>query len=271
MKITLEMVLTKFFAEFNNAKLLTSISDAQMQHALQGIQLLPRHMHNLSADYLYVTDQFYYSAEICKNSSKQTLNATSLITSDDTDISFIVFGSEISSVSDINPKVIFIQTDLELAEGFNALQKVYAEFIEWGRQLDFAIFRNADFQEFIDISEEMIACPILIYDPALKLLAYSRMYPGLEDRIFQSAITNGYLDLETVKYFEKDKIFAQMDHTGSAVGEPDNFRMHADFARAINVRNELAVYCILLYTREHPRSYINQIYQIFCNSIEHLL
>ena len=70
MKITLEMVLTKFFAEFNNAKLLTSISDAQMQHALQGIQLLPRHMHSLSADYLYVTDQFYYSAEICKDSGK---------------------------------------------------------------------------------------------------------------------------------------------------------------------------------------------------------
>ena len=68
MKITLEMVLTKFFAEFNNTKLLTSISDAQMQHALQGIQLLPRHMHSLSGDYLYVTDQFYYSAEICKDS-----------------------------------------------------------------------------------------------------------------------------------------------------------------------------------------------------------
>ena len=217
MKITLEMVLTKFFAEFNNAKLLTSISDAQMQHALQGIQLLPRHMHSLSADYLYVTDQFYYSAEICKDSGKQNSNATSLITSDDTDISFIVFGSEISSISDIDPKAIFIQTDMELAEGFNTLQKIYAEFIEWGRQLDFAIFRNADFQEFIDISEEMIACPILIYDPALKLLAYSRMYPGLDDHIFQTAISNGYLDLETVKYFEKDKIFAQMDHSGSAV------------------------------------------------------
>ena len=96
---------------------------------------------------------------------------------------------------------------MELAEGFNTLQKIYAEFIEWGRQLDFAIFRNADFQEFIDISEEMIACPILIYDPALKLLAYSRMYLGLDDHIFQTAISNGYLDLETVKYFEKDKIF----------------------------------------------------------------
>ena len=270
MKITLEMVLTKFFAEFNKAKLLTSVSDTQMQHALQGIQLLPRHMHNLSADYLYVTDQFYYSDKIQKTLASQ-FSGTASDNKKDADVSMIVLCESVPNNDTSCPNIIFIQTDLELAEGFNALQKVYADFIEWGRQLDFAIFRNADFQEFIDISEEMIACPILIYDPALKLLAYSRMYPGLEDRIFQSAITNGYLDLETVKYFEKDKIFAQMDHTGSAVGEPDNFRMHADFARAINVRNELAVYCILLYTSEHPRSYIDQIYQIFCNSIEHLL
>ncbi len=143
--------------------------------------------------------------------------------------------------------------------------------MEWGRQLDFAIFRNASFQEFIDISDQILPCPILIYDPALKLLAYSRTYNQLDDPIFQTAIANGYPDPETIKYFEKDHIFAQMDRTGSAIGEPDSFRAHADFTRAINVRNELAVYCVLLYTSQHPRSYINQLYQNFCNSIENYL
>lgn len=271
MKVTLEMVLTRFFAQHKEANLFSKITDTQMHHALLGIQLLPRHMENLSADYLYVTDQFYYSAQISRDCRKVKPDNVYPPDIAETDLSFIVFGSEAPDSGDLRQNAIFIQTDMELAEGFNALQNVYAEFIEWGRQLDFAIFRNADFQEFIDISEEMIACPILVYDPALKLLAYSRMYPGLDDRIFQTAIANGYLDLETVKYFEKERIFAQMDHTGSAVGEPDNFRMHADFARAINIRNELAVYCILLYTSEYPRSYINELYQIFCNSIEHLL
>ena len=272
MKITLEMVITKFFAEQEEAKLNSKITESRLTHALLGIQLLPRHLEHLSSDYLYVTDQFYYSEKTLRSDQTAGQNTIwpSAITK--TDITFIVFCPKGSTLPDsFYPNAIFIQTNLELADGFNALQKVYADFVEWGRQLDFAIFRNADFQEFIDISEEIIACPILIYDPALKLLAYSRMYPGLDDHIFQNAITNGYLDLETVKYFEKERIFAQMDHTGSAVGEPDAFRMHADFARAINVRNELAVYCILLYTSEHPRSYINELYQTFCNSIEHLL
>ena len=49
------------------------------------------------------------------------------------------------------------------------------------------------------------------------------------------------------------------------------FPYHADLPVPSISRNELAVYCILLYTSEYPRSYINELYQIFCNSIEHLL
>ena len=52
MKVTLEMVLTRFFAQHKEANLFSEITDTQMHHALLGIQLLPRHMENLSADYL---------------------------------------------------------------------------------------------------------------------------------------------------------------------------------------------------------------------------
>lgn len=279
MNITLEMILTKFFNEYPDAHPVQPVSSALMERSMLGIQLLPRHCNALSEEFLYVTDQIYYSAKI--QSSVIPASASECIPDTLTDAYItIIFGNafpanfckeQSDSIASANSNIILIETTLELADGFNALQKIYNDFIEWGRQLDFAIFRNASFQEFIDLSEQMIASPILIYDPALKLLAYSRMYPGLDDHIFQSAISNGYLNLETVKYFEKEKIFAQIDHTGSAVGEPDAFREHADFARAINIHNELAVYCILLHTSDFPRSYINQIFQIFCNSIEHLL
>lgn len=281
MNITLEMITAKFFAEYSDAHLLHPLPDHFLSRSLQGIQLLPRHCEKLSENFLYVTDQIYYSAKILSDNNQSSDTDTDYVSGTlPSNITVIIFGNyfpknlcslQSKKADGVGSNIIFIQTDLELADGFNALQKVYSDFIEWGRQLDFAIFRNADFQEFIDLSETFIASPVLIYDPALKLLAYSRMYPGLDDHIFQSAITNGYLDLETVKYFEKDRIFAQMEHTGSAIGEPDAFREHADFARAINIHNELAVYCILLHTSEYPRSYIHQIFQIFCDSIEHLL
>lgn len=251
MKITLEMVLTRFFSEHPDICSDVSLSERLQEYTLLGIQLLPRDCRGLAPSHLYVTDVLPLHLP--------------------EKIPVLLFLSETESLVETSENLILIRSGLELADGFNALLNVYHAFQEWGRQLDFAIFRNTDFQEFIDLSENFIASPILIYDPALKLLAYSRRYPGLEDHIFQSAITNGYLDLETVQYFEKKHIFDEMDHTGSSAGEPDDFRVHADFARAINVRNELAVYCILLYTSKFPRVYVNQLFQIFCNSIENLL
>ncbi|MCC8081399.1 MAG: hypothetical protein LIO80_05270 [Lachnospiraceae bacterium] len=167
--------------------------------------------------------------------------------------------------------ILRINTDLELADAFNQLQKCYNTFLEWGRSLDFAIFRNAGFQELIDLSAEIITFPILIYDPALKLLAWSQNQNGLDDHIFQTAIANGYLDVETVKYFDKTHIFEQMDHTGMAAGMVDQFREHDDYAIAINIHNELVVYCVMLDTGDCPRSYAEQLFRIFCDSVQNLL
>ncbi|MCD8156545.1 MAG: hypothetical protein LUD53_03700 [Clostridiales bacterium] len=64
---------------------------------------------------------------------------------------------------------ILFFTDMELADGFNLLLQSYQHFADWGRHLDFAVFRSAGFQELIDLSEEVITFPVLIYDPALKL------------------------------------------------------------------------------------------------------
>ncbi len=236
-----------------------SFASYQADRALSGIQLLPRRVKQLSPDYLYVSDAI--SPEIARALPEDSLVLCLCAAPD---------GGE-GEPFPLPPQVICLQTDLELAEGFNQLQQCYQDFIDWGRELDFAIFREASFQELIDLGASLLVDPILIYDPALKLLAYSTNHPTLDDHIFQSAIANGYLDLETVKYFDQDHIFQQMDDTGSAVGLADHFRMHDDLARAINIQNELAVYCVILYANDLPRSYINQLFQLFCDGIERLL
>jgi sugar diacid utilization regulator len=250
MKITLEMVLTNFFQE--NPEIKTH--SGTYNQLLLGIQLLPGETSQLSPDYLYVTDHFQ----------------SDLFSEITDDIPVICFTMQ-KNIAFHRHNIIFLKTDMNLADGFNSLQKCFNMFADWERRLDFAVFRNAEFQEFIDLSEEILASPILIYDPALKLLAYSKNHPTLDDHIYQTAINNGYLDYETVKYLEADKIFAQIDSTGIAVGEPDGIRMHADFSRAINIHNELAVYCVLLYTGNFSRSYTNQLFQILCDSIQNLL
>lgn len=250
MTITLEIVLTRFFQE--HPELTTDYE--KLPQPLSGIRLLPKNLSTLTKDYLYISDRY----------DEKTL---SKINKEIPVICFIQSPDTVSAVSN----VILLYTDLELAEGFNYLQKSFNDFVEWGRQLDFAVFREAPFQEFLSLSETMLPSPILVYDPALKLLAYSKHQESLEDPIFQNAIKNGYLDIESVKYFEQTKSFEQVNLSGMAESEADNFRSHADFIQAININNELAIYCILLFTDDFSRSYIHQLFSILCDAFRNLL
>ena len=250
MTITLEMILTRFFQEYPESRR----EFKTPKHHLLGVRLLPKKTEHLSRDYVYISD--------CYNEK--------MLSEIDSSVSVICLVSEPEPVSDFS-NVLLLPSDLELAEGFNCLQKSYHDFAEWERQLDFAVFRDASFQEMISLSEAILSAPILVYDPALKLLAHSPHHETLKDPIFQNAVKNGYLDLETVKYFEQARSFEQINLSGSSEGEADSYRSHADFVRAININNELAVYCVLLYTGDVSRSYIHQLFDVLCEAFRNLL
>lgn len=242
MKITIEMLLTSFFAEHPEA----AVPFSQNEKVISGIRLLPDDKETLNPDYLYVT------------------NRTDL-----TD--FGELSDDIFLICFENARGGSLHLPFELAHGFNDLQNCYNAFADWERTLDFAVFRGTDFQELIDLAKEMIQSPMLVYDPALKLLAWTKHHDTLNDRLFQNAVKNGYLDIDAVQYFEQTGTFEQAHESGSFAAEPDGFRMHADYLKQINIGNELAVYAILLFTDELPHSYEKQLFDILCDAFYKLL
>ena len=267
MRITLEMLLTSFYAKNTDyiknihPAFTTEVFPQQLNTVkdlpLNGVRLFPKSTKNCRADYLYVADV------ISPGELKKTPTNIPVICFSQYDATDAVFLD--------HPNMIWVYTSMEFAEAFNRLQECYNEFVDWGKQLDFAVFRSASFQELLDITEALIDSPILIYDPALKLLAYSKKYSTLEDKIFQNAIKNGYMELEAFKYFEESKAFEELHASGSSSGEADFYRDHTDFLKAINLNNELAVYCVLIYTSSFPKTYINALYQVLCDTIYNLL
>lgn len=267
MKITVEMLLTSFYAQVSSSirniqpTYTTDVFPTQLSKIkdlpLTGIRLFPKSTKNCITNYLYVAEVIHLA-----NLKKlpKTIPVLCLSHSD-------ICANDRSEHSNI----IWINTEMEFADAFNHLQECYNRFVDWGKQLDFAVFKNASFQELLDIAESFLDAPILIYDPALKLLAYTQKYANLEDKIFQHAIKNGYMEWEAFKYFEEAKAFEELHASGSATGNADFYRDHTDFLRAININNELAVYCVLIYTNNYPKTYITALYQVLCDTIYNLL
>ncbi|MCC8082043.1 MAG: hypothetical protein LIO80_08585, partial [Lachnospiraceae bacterium] len=120
MKITLEMILTLFFQEHQQQPQNAELTYASGNQVISGIQLLPRHPKELSAEYLYVTDEKPEEIHIqCPQ------NGTILCFCDGApNDSFEQDNDAVSGTSSI----LRINTDLELADAFNQLQKCYNTF-----------------------------------------------------------------------------------------------------------------------------------------------
>lgn len=267
MKITLEMLLTSFYTKHNHhinniypaftpeefPKQLDTVKDIP----LSGVRLFPKQVHSITENYLYVADMI-------SSDDFKKINQTIPV------ICFSKYDAADNSLSDFT-NIIWISTSLEFADAFNTLQECYHDFINWGKELDFAVFRDANFQDILDVASSMLDALILIYDPALKLLAYTKKYENLNNKIFQNARKNGYMELETFKYFEEHNVFEELNKSGTASGPADSFRDHMDKLKTININNELAVYCVLLYTSDFPKTYINALFQVVCDTIYNLL
>ena len=60
---------------------------------------------------------------------------------------------------------------------FNALLDIFYRFGIWERDMDEVLGRGGGLQELMDVSEKMLRNNVVVVDPALKLLAYTKGTP----------------------------------------------------------------------------------------------
>lgn len=134
MTITIEMILTSFFADHPEAE--APFSNGEKK--IDGLRLLPEDLSTLDPDYLYVTDQ----------------GQLSLLSDIDQNVSIVCFanrdslgGSDTEKADSPAPNnTIVLQSPFELAHGFNDLQSHFSAFADWERKLDIAVFKTLLFR-----------------------------------------------------------------------------------------------------------------------------
>lgn len=160
----------------------------------------------------------------------------------------------------------------DIAEVLNALQRDVTFYSDWRQRLRLAVFQNADLQELLDLAAPVLQSPMLVYDPALKLLAYSRLLPSdFSDRIFEAAVETGYLDAESFRFLEKNNIIAASRRQRFYESEPDEYQAHAICVNTVFSGGEPAAFCVLLYREGLSRAYVRSLFRIFCECLQELL
>lgn len=246
MQITINILLELFMKEHKDAALIGLGS----RDAVTGIRLLPSDASMCSEKFLYVTDD------------PRTLERYSRLP-----IHLLCFSSEAAEF----PGGICVYTQEDLSVCFNSMMEYLNFFSEWGKRMDFAVFEDDSLQTLIDLSSKVMHAPVLIYNPALKLLAHSKEYDHLQDQIYQTAVKSGYLDKSAILYFEQTGSFQHVNKQGSSEGKSDEFRQHNDFIKALPIEKKDSIYCIMLDVAEMSYEYTKEVFDIFCGYVQRLM
>lgn len=248
MNITLMMLFTKFLEKYPDVA--PTRYPTKNTASVTGIRLLPDDLHGCEPGQLY----------LCHDLPPILLQQEAL------DYYVLCICEETFDVPDKENIIVFF-TKIKMPDIFNALLNIYDSFIEWAKALDFALFREASMQEMVDLSEAMLGNPLLILDPALKLLAFTKNHVVEDDASFSFAVKNGYLSQESVRLFEDDHTFERIYMDTFLSSNADKARAYPDMIRGIKLNDGSIVYIVLLHNSPESKSYVTQIFENFTNSI----
>lgn len=247
MKITLNMILTRFFINFPDLENKEDLIGNSVN--LKGVRYLPNYIDDYDFNYLYMCDATH---SILKGKIPKNL------------ILICVNSDKKNTITAKN--VIVLNTNIEFAILINKLQDIYIFFHEWNRDIDISIIKNKGIQHLVDISSPIINNPIIIYDPSLKIIAYSKDIQ-LDDNIYTTVTEKGYIPPEYVSFFEQENIFSELNNKGAKLSNPYAIREHEDFVKLLRIHDEIVAYCIIILADYPNKPYITSLFNILCDNI----
>ena len=102
--------------------------------------------------------------------------------------------------------VIIIDENKSAAWLFNIVQRRFLEISDWVKKMQAALVETCDYQRLLDLCEQILNNPVLVFDSAYTLLAHTKNIIG-NDPITNEVIEKGYHSDETLKIFRDRKRF----------------------------------------------------------------
>lgn len=144
-----------------------------------------------------------------------------------------------------------LSVEADCLEVFAFLQDVFGRYRAWLQAMDASIIENQGIQRLFDLSESYLANNVIVVDPALKLLAYTKGI-ACDDPVTMELIKHGYHTEENIRKFQINKRF-------------DIWAKQNGFI--INDSNRICAYTTAVYSFKTIESF-SLIVVMMCNNVE---
>lgn len=152
----------------------------------------------------------------------------------------------------------------------NAMLDVFYRFGSWERDMDAVLGRRGSLQELMDVSEKMLRNNVVVVDPALKLLAYTKGTP-CDDPITMELIAHGYHTEENIRKFRLHKRFKPWaKEDGFIVNDTLSICKYVTIVRSFKTKTSFSLIAVMMCNELSPCDYLYDVFSLFLSRVERI-
>ena len=151
---------------------------------------------------------------------------------------------------------------------FDKLLDVFDRHNAWQRDMDRICHTGGSLQDLLDASEPFLRNNVVVLDPALKLIAYTRNTP-CDDPITMELIEHGYHTEDNIRKFRLHKRFQPwMESDGFVVNDSHEICKYTTVTKSFKAHSSFSLISVMMCNVESPSRYLYDLFEMFTDAVE---
>ncbi len=150
----------------------------------------------------------------------------------------------------------------------DALLDAFARYNSWEREMDGLFHEGGTLQDLIDVSEPFLKNNVVVLDPALKLLAYTRSVP-CDDPVTCELIEHGYHTEENIRKFKLHRRFKPWSEgRGFVINDTRTICKYTTVVKSFKARTSFSLIAVMMCNVEEPQPYLLDTFAMMLERVE---
>lgn len=152
---------------------------------------------------------------------------------------------------------------------FSFLQDVFLRYRRWEQELDASLIADRGMQHLFDLSEKFLVNNVIVVDPALKLLAYTKDIP-CDDPITVELIKHGYHTEENIQKFQLNKRFEPWaTQNGFIINDTRSICKYTTAVFSFKASGSFSLIVVMMCNNADPAPWLLDTFMIFLMRVAH--
>ena len=151
---------------------------------------------------------------------------------------------------------------------FDTLLDVQSRYDAWERSMDRVIHTGGTLQDLVDASEPFLVNHVVVLDPALKLLAYTKNVP-CDDPITVELIKHGYHTEDNIRKFKLNRRFKPWSECdGFVINDTRAICKYTTVAKSFKARTAFSLISVMMCNVVDADAHLLDVFDLFAKRVE---